>query len=266
MQTSQTFDIMIVAAGNGTRMGDYSLPKILTKINGKSNLHNTFDRLKEAKNIGHIYIIVNKRNHEAINASVNEYVSHYTHPLIDAVSIIEIESGRGDGHAVIEASEKIGHLGKIISSMFFVMWGDAYLTSGEIFNDCTDILENNKNVSMIIPVINERNPYVTFIVDKNMECLGADFSKRGENHPSGFHDQCIFLCNRRTTIELLKVMHNAYLKNGRYVTDSGELTFLYLVHFLYNVSDPAKAIITDSPVLSYNTMGEVKEIEKILLQ
>jgi hypothetical protein len=151
------------------------------------------------------------------------------------------------------------------------MWGDAYLTSHEIFNDC--VMEkqrpNNALVSMFIPVVNEKEPYVTFIVDKDMNCLAADFSKRGEHHPTGFHDQCIFLCNTQIILQALNTLEKAYFKNGRYVTDSGELTFLYLVHYLYNNgilddSRCAKAIITDSPVLSYNTAGEVKDIEQIL--
>ena len=262
--TTPIFDIMIVAAGNGTRMGENSLPKILTKINGKSNLHNTFDKLTEAKNIGHIYIVVNKRNHAKINESINEYISYYAHPLMDSVSIIEIESGRGDGHAVLKAAEKIEKL----SPWFFVLWGDAYLTSGEIFNDC--VLEKSQNhfnqpIPMYIPVINEKDPYVTFLVDKDMNCLSADFSKRGEHHPTGFHDQCLFFCDKQKILSSLNVLEQAFFKNGRYVTDSGELTFLYLVHYLYNSNAcGAKAIITDSPVLSYNTLGEVKEIEKIL--
>lgn len=273
MSSKQTFDLMIVAAGNGTRMGDATLPKILTKINGYPNLWNTLDKWRSIPGKGKTYIVVNNRNGDWIEHSIKEYFlhlqqknQHLTNDFLteekNNIEIVKIESGRGDGHAVMEAARHLP-----LSSFFFIVWGDAYFTSWNIFTDCIDEYRRRKDMDypMYVPVINEKNPYVTFIVDEKMECIAADFSKRGENHPSGFHDQCVFLCKRSTICELLSVMHNTYLKNGRYVTDSGELTFLYLIHFLHNVSNPAKAIITDSPVLSYNTVGEVKAIEKALL-
>lgn len=268
MSITQTFDLMIVAAGNGTRMGSDALPKILIEINGKANLHNTIEKASSCPKIGNIYIIVNKRNKTVIVESVKEIVSYYGHPLMDRIFEIEIESGRGDGHAVLEAYRTITKTKRIkkFSESFFVMWGDAYLTSNNIFVDCVQEYEKDKTRSMFIPVVNEKDPYVTFVVDKNMNCIGADFSKRGEKHPTGFHDQCVFLCNTKNIIDGLSTLDSAYLKNGRYVTDSGELTFLYLVHYFYNIENAAKALITDSPVLSYNTMGEVKEIEKSLLE
>ena len=262
-----TYDIMIVAAGNGSRMGADSLPKVLISIDGRPNLWNTFDKLTEIEeSIGNIYLVVSNRNSKIIQQYVDDYkadLKYFTKKIkiINRVQLVEIESGQGDGHAVMKAAYHLP-----LSSFFFVVWGDAYFTSSNIFSDCINeyIRHEGMGYAMYIPVINEKNPYVTFIVDERMECVAADFSKRGENHPSGFHDQCVFLCKRSTVCELLSVMHNAYLKNSRYVTDSGELTFLYLVHFLHNVSNPAKALVTESPVLSYNTMGEVKQIEESL--
>lgn len=274
MTAQQTFDLMIVAAGNGTRMGDVTLPKILTKINGYPNLWNTLDKWMVVPGRGKTYIVANNRNSHLIEIYVNDYFiqlkekqKHLSDNDIakekELIQIVKIESGRGDGHAVMTAAHPLP-----LSKFFFVVWGDAYFTSWNIFTDCIDEYHRNdsKGYFMYIPVINEKNPYVTFIVDEKMECVAADFSKRGENHPSGFHDQCVFFCNRARICELLNVMHNVYFKNGRYVTDSGELTFLYLVHLLHNLHNPAKALVTDSPVLSYNTTGEVKEIEKSLLE
>jgi bifunctional N-acetylglucosamine-1-phosphate-uridyltransferase/glucosamine-1-phosphate-acetyltransferase GlmU-like protein len=256
------FDMIIVAAGNGTRMGENSIPKVLTRINGKINLLNTLEKILEfdqrTKLVNRIFIVTNSRNYDAISTCRNNFLE--VNKIFTEINIISISSGRGDGHAVLESLKYI----KQQMSSSFIIWGDAYLTSSNIFDDCIQEEDNNSNYSMIIPVINEKNPYVTFIVDKSMNCVSADFSKRGEQHPSGFHDQCVFLCNNDTIKTGLAILENAFFKNGRYVTDSGELTFLYLVHYFYNCNIPAKAIITDSPVLSYNTLGEVKEIEKIL--
>lgn len=271
---SETFDVMIVAAGNGTRMGDTSIPKILTEVNGKPNLWNTLDKFVNTP-VNRVFIVVNHRNADVINHYINEYYARanavpfkYNAPQIiarDDIEVITIRSGRGDGHAVLEAFSRL----KNHSKWMFIMWGDAYITSSDIFDDCIReySVRTDDGVtlpSMFIPVINEVNPYVTFIVDHYMTCISADFSKRGEQHPSGFHDQCIFFCDMNIIIPHLETLENAYFKNGRYITDSGELTFLYLIHYLCNIGDPARAIITESPVLSYNTQGEVKEIEKTL--
>lgn len=264
---SEIFDVMIVAAGNGTRMGENNVPKILTPINGKPNLWNTLDKLQKTP-IHRVFLIVNYRNVDIITKSVNEYIHKnggYDSKMTDNIKIIAIQSGRGDGHAVLEALNRL----KNHSKWMFVMWGDAYITSSDIFDDCVReyLCRKNEDISlpsMLVPVINEMNPYVTFVVSQHMECISADFSKRGEQHPSGFHDQCIFFCDMEPIGRHLLTLENAYFKNGRYITDSGELTFLYLIHYLCNVGQPAKALITESPVLSYNTQGEVKEIEKTL--
>jgi NDP-sugar pyrophosphorylase family protein len=265
------FDVFIVAAGKGSRMNS-DTPKILTEINGVPNLWNTFEKLiKSWKFINRVFIVVNSRNKDEIINSSNHFwnVKGQFKAQLDGIlpscQFIEIESGRGDGHAILEA---INQIDDEITDDIFIMWGDAYLTSEQIFLDCINakrITEDNKDyIPMYVPVINEKNPYVTFVVDKDMRCIGADFSKRGECHPSGFHDQCVFFGNTQVFLTALKIMNHAFLKNGRYVTDSGELTFLYIIHYLWNNMQPAKAIITDSPVLSYNTQGEVKDIERIL--
>lgn len=264
-------DLVIVAAGNGTRMGDKYKPKILTEINGVPNLYNTFNKIIGSEVVfKNIYIVTNKRNWDDVSRAVQTYDSKDS--LLSQVSVIEIESGRGDGHAILEMAKVVNDL----SQQFFIMWGDAYLTSGDIFDDCLREAELIPFTPLIIPVINEIKPYVTFLVDANMNCISADFSKHGENHPSGFHDQCVFLVNHKPHIlNQLYEMEKFFFKNGRYITESGENTFLYIVHALYNtreISDcdgsefhyAAKAIITDSPVLSYNTLGEVKDIERVL--
>ncbi len=259
------FDILIVAAGNGTRMGENSLPKILTPINGIPNIQHSIEKISKCKEIGKIFIITNKRNRDIISKEVDKMIPYYGHDLIDAIFIIEIESGRGDGHAILEGYKLIEKKHKL-TEMIFIIWGDAYLTSNNIFVDCVTEYRKTPKRPMYVPVINEKNPYVTFIVDKEMNSIAADFSKRGENHLTGFHDQCVFLCDTKKIIGGLNALNSSYLKNGRYITESGELTFLYLIHYFYNINTLVKAFITDSPVLSFNTLSDVIELEKRLIE
>ena len=143
MSDSQTFDLMIVAAGNGTRMGDTNIPKILTKINGYPNLWNTLDKWRMVPSRGKTYLVVNNRNGHLIEQSINDYFKHVeksypflSHSIVEDrehIKIIKIESGLGDGHAVLTALHPLP-----ISNFFFVVWGDAYFTSWNIFEDCID--------------------------------------------------------------------------------------------------------------------------------
>lgn len=248
------YDLIIIAAGNGTRMGNIHVPKALIDINGIPNLENTLNKIDGM--FRNIYVVGNNKNIDMFDVFVGKYI--HCNQFSGNIKTISIDSGKGDGHAVMAAMTIIG---EELADKFFVLWGDAYISHPEIFEECMKYDKTHDIKPMLIPVVKEDNPYVTFLVDKDMRCMSVDFSKRGEKHDNGFHDQCIFLCCKTCLENSLDVLDAAYFKNGRYITDSGELTFLYLVHYFYNIEYAATAIVTDYPQFSYNTMDEVKAIE-----
>lgn len=254
------YDLLIIAAGNGTRMGNISVPKALVNINGIPNLENTLNQVDGI--FRNVYIVSNKQNVDKFDSFAGKYIG--CHPEYNGkIRVVAIDSGKGDGHAVMEAMKQIQKIFiDELTEKFFVLWGDAYISNNCIFDECISFDKLYDVKPMLVPVVKEENPYVTFLTDNDMKCISVDFSKRGEKHASGFHDQCIFLCCKTCLENSLDVLNAAYYKNGRYITDSGELTFLYLIHYFYNIDYAAIAIVTDCPQLSFNTPEEVKQIEE----
>jgi len=64
-------------------------------------------------------------------------------------------------------------------------------------------------------------------------------------------------------VHALETLHKCFWKNGRYITQGGELSLLYAFHFLYNEGiNPVYVYETDYPTLSFNTAAEVSQIQK----
>jgi hypothetical protein len=108
----------------------------------------------------------------------------------------------------------------------------------------------------------EANPYVSLLTDSALKVVGADMSKYGESHPSGWHDQSIFYFKKKDLFDALTESHCALWKNGRYIVPGGELSLLYTFHLLYNKGMSVSVYETSYPTLSFNTIEEVLTIQK----
>jgi NDP-sugar pyrophosphorylase family protein len=257
-------DLYIIAAGKGSRMGG-SLPKALVPINGTEPCLTT--TLKQIGNkFLNVFLVVNTDIIEIWEKYLRTQVDYTEYPLDYArnVTLVPIKSGLGDGHAVMSALESVvAELGKTKSTPKFsddivVCWGDVFFPHAELIDE----LLSRPLKNGLFPVVREDNPYVTLITNSDMKCISADFSKYGENHPTGFHDQSIFRFNRNLLSQTLYTLHDAYWKNGRYMTPGGELSLLHTFHYLYNTESPASVYETDYPTLSFNTPEEVADIQK----
>lgn len=249
--------LYIIAAGLGTRMGNISVPKALMPITSTGQT-NTFNSINKAfPHFDKIFVIGNILARQPWLDFKNTWPNKWD----EKVELYLIDSGLGDGHAVLNALNKVEEHSPNTSQDVVILWGDAYIEDENLFSEIVDF---NSNPSGCAPVVLEKNPYVTFLVDQNLHVTAADFSKRGEQHASGFHDQSLFKFNKAILHRALQKLHNAYWKNGRYVTDTGEMTFLYIMHFLYNEGIGISAYPTEYPVKGYNTQDEFKEITKCL--
>lgn len=260
------YDLIIIAAGEGTRLKNHTtVPKALIKINGECNLLRTINLVWNK--FRKVFVVSSKRNHKLFQ----EELKCLPKIMAEKVELIGIDSGKGDGHAVLKAIHEIysdqdggfqnAQDDEHSVEKFFVMWGDAYLTDPQVFDECMEYDDQYNVKPMLIPVVMEKDPYVSFLVDENMNCISADFSKRGEHHPNGYHDQSIFLCCTICVQNSLEILDAAYNKNGRYITDSGENTFLYVIHYFYNIDFPAKALVVNPCTKGFNTREEIIKIE-----
>ncbi len=235
-------DLIIIAAGNGTRMGNISYPKCLHPVAGEINLHRTLDKAQGP--FENVHVVIRNGAEESFAATLKEY------PYI---KLVPIDSGLGEGHAVLEA------LRQIHCSSAIIVWGDAYIKYGEIFAELKRAY-NRTAASCVVPVVDEFQPYVTLVTNGDMEIQYADLSKFGEHHHRGLHDQSMFAINVPTIKNALLEMHRSLWKGGRYISESKELNFLHCLHYMANTGYPAKAYITEYPTGSFNTQEEAKAI------
>jgi bifunctional N-acetylglucosamine-1-phosphate-uridyltransferase/glucosamine-1-phosphate-acetyltransferase GlmU-like protein len=229
--------IYFIAAGKGSRMKS-SKPKALHDVLGAPNVVRNINLIKDFTD----YRVV-------VNISDRKKFSEYVEPD----KIITIESGYGSGHAIMKLN---------LSNDDIIIWGDAVITNIDIIKELIEY--ESSNYSLIVPLKKVKNPYVNFLQTGESKIKEVLFSKYGEISKSGYQDCCIFKVSGEIQ-KHLKSVHNSIWKD-RYITESSEFEFLYIIHYLYNISEAADGYLTEYPesILSYNTQVELVEIENIL--
>lgn len=248
------FDLFIIAAGIGSRMNT-ALPKALVPIeDGIPNITTTLQQIGHKFN--QVYIVINEKAVDVWDDYFCETRQKYPE-LLTNVQAIDIKSGLGDGHAVMSALDAIsGNCREDI----IVCWGDVFICDPRIIDELQADLDNKSGA---VAAVYKKDPYVTLITDENKNIVRADFSKNGEHHCEGFHDQSIFRFKRECLRSSLLSLHRALKKNDdKYMTSNGELSLLHVFHFLYHSQKPCTVIETQYPTMGFNTVEEVSSIQK----
>lgn len=248
-------DLYIIAAGNGSRLKT-NVPKALVQITDEPCLSSTLQQI--GKKFRRVFIATNvcvcdqwNRYFEDLEAKFPELAG----PIIN----LPIRSGLGDGHATLQALLSAEGVGDKLARDVVVAWGDVFFPHAEIIDE---LLSLDLKGAGLLPAVREVDPYVSLLVDDGMRCVAADFSKHGECHADGYHDQCVFRFNLGSLKRSLIELHNALWKNGRYLAPNGELSLLYSFHHLYNSKDPAYVYETAFPTLTFNTVEEVVAVQR----
>ena len=249
-------DLYIIAAGNGSRMRA-DVPKALVPIALEPNLTTTLQQ------IGHkfhkIFVVTNLLVQHQWDRYFRGLRAEYPE-LARLAFNVPIHSGLGDGHATLHgilAAERMKEAA--LFEDIVIAWGDVFFPNSEIIDE---LLDPPLRGSGLLPAVRESNPYVSLLVNEKMQCVSADFSKHGEHHSIGLHDQSVFRFSLTRIKASLNDLHNALWKNRRYITPGGELSLLYSFHHLYNSSEPAYVYETQYPTLSFNTVDEVSAIQR----
>jgi molybdopterin-guanine dinucleotide biosynthesis protein A len=249
-------DLYIIAAGNGSRL-NATLPKALVPIRDEPCITTTLRQI--APKFDKVFVVTNVLT----RLEWERYFRHLqtVYPSIASRTYnLSIQSGLGDGHATLHgllAAERTCE--HAVADDVVIAWGDAFFQHAQIIDE---LLAQPLRGSGLFPVVHERSPYVSLLVDEQMRCAGVDFSKYGETHAQGLHDQSVFRFVRTRLKASLQELHNGLWKINRYVTPGGELSLLYTVHHLYNTGHPVRAYETRYPTLSFNTVEEILAIQQ----
>jgi molybdopterin-guanine dinucleotide biosynthesis protein A len=249
-------DLYIVAAGKGSRLAA-NVPKALVPIADEPCLTTTLQQI--GRKFRRVFVVTNILLCDQWRTYFHNLEIGYPE-LAEQVVNLPIESGLGDGHATLngfQAAESIED--GTLSQDVVVAWGDVFFPKSEIIDE---LVSNTLGGSGLLPAVYETNPYVSLVVDEQMRCAGAEFSKYGERCAAGFHDQSVFRFSRSRLQTSLRHLHSALWKNGRYITPNGELSLLYTLHELYNSAEPAYVYETIYPTLAFNTVEEVAAVQK----
>jgi bifunctional N-acetylglucosamine-1-phosphate-uridyltransferase/glucosamine-1-phosphate-acetyltransferase GlmU-like protein len=252
-----TADLYIVAAGNGSRMSA-ELPKALVPITDEPCLTSTLQQIGEK--FRKVFVVTNVLARESWQAYFQNL--KVNHPKLAGCTVnLQIESGLGDGHATLHgliAAEEVEGAAALAQDIV-VAWGDVFFPHAELIDE---LLAAVLAGSGLFPAVHEKHPYVALLVNEFMQCVSADFSKYGETHAVGYHDQSVFRFSRPRLMTSLSQIHSALWKGRRYITPGGELSLLYSFHQLFNAGTPAYVYETRYPTLSFNTVEEVAGIQR----
>lgn len=255
-----TTDLFIIAAGNGSRMGG-TVPKALVPLaDGEPNLTTMLRQVKGK--VDDIYVVTN----ELIQDQWDTYFEELGEDsdLAEYVINVPIKSGRGDGHAVMTALDKADSTADDV----IIIWGDVFIPDARLIDELLEQRIHPKHPTAwgIVPVVHEKNPYVTIKVNDRGAITRAEFSKFGETNEEGYHDQSIFRFDQSILKGTLQELHAFIDKGGKYITANGEMSLLHIFHSVYNTSGTASPELltyeTDYPTLSFNTIEEVAAIQQ----
>ena len=142
---------------------------------------------------------------------------------------------KGNGETIFQLLNSINYL----TDKLFIMWGDIIISDNKIFEEMYSKQYNN---DFLIPTKYEETPYAYLIID-NDKVTRMEY-KKNINIDFGYHDQCIFLCDKN------KIKHELdFLINQDY----DELNFLDIIPYLENI----EFYETIYPLKSFNTINEL---------
>ncbi len=239
-------NLLILAGGKGTRFKS-STPKALARVRGEPNLLNTIRKTKPY--FSKSYIVVNAEQEPVFRSLLKASSEH--------VEILPLEnsSGLGSGHGVMETIRSLQDLDE-----FVILWGDTFIDDASIVHE---LIAYKSDAPLILPVRPVSHPYVRIIVDADLHAIRVDFAKYGETHQDGYQDSCLFK-TRRNILEIMELFHCATWKGNRYITETGEFEFLYIIHLMHSLRCAAKCFVTKYPhaIFTYNSVEELQRFEE----
>ena len=241
---------IILAAGNQKRFLS-DIPKPLVSLVDETILETNIKTMRHY--VDQIYVAVNPFTQFLYRKVIDDYLG---------VDLLPIFSGKGCGHAAMNALERIKDYRYAI-----MIWGDSIQNQYEIYNQMVD---RNPLGKIFVPIVSEQDPYTNFNFEQESSTIkSVDFKKFGEVHPGtmGWHDLSIFYFDTRLVRILLSKLHEKYwntFDNDYNAIHGRELTFLDIFNVglsFYGTKDFGKVIEMEGvSSRSFNTIEEFEII------
>ncbi len=214
------YDFCIIVGGINKRMNiDY--PKSLIIINNEEVLLQIIKNIKLYAN--NIYICCNNYYKNKFETFQNKHKFENNIKFLYFSSIDNTLSyPKGNGETIYQLINKINNL----TSKFFILWGDILFTNNKIIEEMYNYNLEHKS-DILIPVIKENDPYAYLVLNDNNKVLKMEY-KKNKQIDYGYHDQCIFLCDK----EVIKDNCDNILNNS----NKDEINFLDIIKYLQNVN------------------------------
>lgn len=233
----KTIDVFIMAGGLNSRFGS---PKYLEKIGDEIVLEKLLEMVRST-HINNIFlnpIII--FNHESTIPD-----------NLRATIFRASKSAKGTATMIRQYLKEFGE-DNIRDSI--VMWSDIVVIDKTVFERLIKTVDGHKG--MVIPVVEEKEPYVSVLVDGYDIPYDFHYSKYDFIRlRKGYHDQCMFYFSADLLHRLELISRN----------HCGERNIMDLLKIAYHLNMPTNLIrLNQRAVESFNTKEELLAIKKSL--
>jgi 2-phospho-L-lactate transferase/gluconeogenesis factor (CofD/UPF0052 family)/choline kinase len=231
---NEKYDFCIIVGGINKRMNiDY--PKCLLEVDNEIVLTKIINNIMPFAN--NIFICGNNYYKNSFIEFEKSIKNNNKIKILYFNSVDELQTyPKGNGETIFQLLNNISYL----TDKIFIMWGDIIISDNKIFEEMYNKQYNN---DFLIPVKYEKNPYAYLIIDNKNNVKNIEY-KKNIDIEYGYHDQCIFLCDKNKIKERLDML---------IIEEYEEFNFLDIIQHLDNVS----YYETNYPLKSFNTINEL---------
>lgn len=243
------YNAYIICAGLSTRFG---YPKFLSKASdgGITVLEHNLNILKRYHK--HIYVVLNEKLELEYRKTVYDICS-------DLFDVIEIESGKGDAHAIYNALKNTCMRG---ASM--ILWGDTILNE-KAYKEC---MAMDFNASFGIVSAYEMDPYV--VIKEYAGNVVDCYFNTESNSKKLLHDQSLFYIDNAVFLEMFEkysdYINGVLMQITPFIKVRYEYSFIKMMKFIitYYTDIRIKTYVVHDINHTFNTKEEFMKISSFI--
>jgi UDP-N-acetylglucosamine diphosphorylase/glucosamine-1-phosphate N-acetyltransferase len=242
----EKLSVIILAAGQGKRMKNPELPKVMVELKGKPLLAYVLDAVDEINPLKTVLVVGHKKE-KIIDAYQNKA----------GIEFAVQEQQLGTGHAVMSAKENLADF----EGMTLILLGDVPLLKASTLQKFIDgHIQNDAKLSVMSAIAPDPTGYGRIVRDSDGNFVkitehkdASDEIKKIDEINSG-----IFLVDNQRLFDSLDKINNTNAQKEYYLTD--------IVEIMLNEGDKLSAVTAASynELRGINSPENLKEVEEIL--